>query len=168
MAWHTRSNFQILQDWNGTSGIVFIPHFVKIVQLVKRLKVEKTTHTAWPQMFSFFFPNKWKYAKNELQITVAQINEPSKSHAVPTTQHSFHQATSCFIKIISSHDIWHYCVRNIPVLWRAVGGTTLTLQGPSGQQIECSGRQAVWTVALHHRQRQSCSLQYSNTSIYSL
>jgi hypothetical protein len=55
------------------------------------------------------------------------------------------------------------CLRNVPILWRAVGGTTLTLQGPSGQRIGWSGRQAVWTVALHHRQRQSCSLKHRNT-----
>jgi hypothetical protein len=61
--------------------------------------------------------------------------------------------------------VWPHCSRNIPILWRAVGGTTLTLQGPSGQRIGWSGRQAVWTVALHQRQRQSCSLKQQKTSI---
>jgi hypothetical protein len=60
-------------------------------------------------------------------------------------------------------EVWQHFSRNIPILWRAVGGTTLTLQGPSGQPIGWSGRQAVWTVALHHRQRQSCSLKHRNT-----
>ena len=100
-----------MTNWSGTPGIVFIPDFVKIGQLVKRMKVETKTHThthththrAWPQMFSFFVLNHWKYAKNELQTNVAQINQPSKSHPVPTPQYSYYQATTRFIKIISKH-----------------------------------------------------------------
>ena len=49
-----------------------------------------------------------------------------------------------------------------PTLCRAVGGTMLTRQGPSGQRTGYCGRQAVWTMARHHRQRQSCSLRHSS------
>lgn len=42
--------------------------------------------------------------------------------------------------------------------WRHVGGITETLPGPNGHLTSRLGRHAVCTVALHHKQRQSCSL----------
>lgn len=43
-----------------------------------------------------------------------------------------------------------------PTECRHVGGTTETRLGPSGHLTGILGRHDVWTVALHHRQRQSC------------
>jgi len=43
----------------------------------------------------------------------------------------------------------------LPILCNAVGGTTLSLAGPSGHLILIAGLHAVCTVALHHKHRQS-------------
>lgn len=44
-----------------------------------------------------------------------------------------------------------------PIEWSEVGGTTDTLLGPSGHFISALGRHWVWTVARHHKHRQSCN-----------
>lgn len=45
--------------------------------------------------------------------------------------------------------------QKVPILCKAVGGTTLSLAGPNGHLILMAGLHAVCTVALHHRHRQS-------------
>lgn len=47
----------------------------------------------------------------------------------------------------------------------AMGGTTLSLAGPSGHRILMEGRHAVCTVVLHHKHLQSCNLIFHNFSI---
>ena len=47
---------------------------------------------------------------------------------------------------------------SLPILCNAVGGTTLSFEGPNGHVKLIAGRHAVCTVVLHHKHRQSCNL----------
>lgn len=61
------------------------------------------------------------------------------------------------IIIYNINRLLHFISR-LPILCKAVGGTTLSLAGPSWHLILMAGLHAVCTVALHHKHRQSWSL----------